>query len=124
MSVAVSTLEDGRAQLVGAVRAQLREKLAHVPADLAEVAILLADEIVTNAIMHGDGGIGLNVVLMADRIRVEVTDASVKSPLVLAPSSERENGRGMAIVDHLASAWGTERRRRGKLVWFELSYER
>ncbi len=121
--MAVSTIEDGRAELVGAVRAQLREKLAHVPPDLAEVAILLADEIVTNAIMHGNGGIGLNVSMLSDRIRVEVTDASARVPLVLAPSAEREHGRGMAIVDHLASAWGTKRRRRGgKIVWFELRY--
>ncbi len=32
----------------------------------------------------------------------------------------RENGRGLALVDALATAWGTEHDRTGKKVWFRL----
>jgi hypothetical protein len=31
------------------------------------------------------------------------------------------SGRGLQIVDHLATDWGVERVPHGKRVWFELS---
>jgi hypothetical protein len=33
----------------------------------------------------------------------------------------RDHGRGLAIVDALASAWGVEPRLLGKAVWFDLN---
>jgi hypothetical protein len=41
-------------------------------------------------------------------------------PRVTSPREDDEGGRGLWLVDRLASAWGTERGRRGKTVWFEL----
>ena len=53
-------------------------------------------------------------------VRVEVADHSPDLPVTreVTPSSSR--GRGMHIVDHVASRWGVQSRRSGKCVWFEV----
>lgn len=95
--------------------------LADAPADVTDAAVLLTGEILTNAVVHGGGWFLLHVDTDPDRIYVEVADSTPGCPMVLHPSSEREHGRGMAIVDAIASAWGTEQRGSHKAVWFELA---
>jgi hypothetical protein len=47
------------------------------------------------------------------------SDASVSlEALSVGPSSE--HGRGLTIVEALASSWGVSRRYVGKAVWFDL----
>jgi anti-sigma regulatory factor (Ser/Thr protein kinase) len=116
----MTTSNVGNAEFVGAVRALIRERLSAVLPEVLDLAVLLADEVVTNAVLHGGGEIGLSVDVTDDRLRVEVKDSSFKLPLVLTPNAEREHGRGMVIVDSLAASWGTEVDRSGKSVWFEL----
>jgi hypothetical protein len=55
------------------------------------------------------------------RVRVEVTDARSAAPRLLGADGMREHGRGLAIVDALATRWGTEHLGTHKTVWFELS---
>lgn len=81
----------------------------------------MAGEVVPNAVIHGGGGFFLEVEVHAGRVRVAVTDANPATPVVLRPSLSRDHGRGMAIVDALASRWGTEHAGTRKVVWFELA---
>ncbi|MGH9089446.1 MAG: ATP-binding protein [Acidimicrobiales bacterium] len=92
-----------------------------VPAEVRDVAVLLTDELVTNALVHGGGRFTLRVDLDDRAVRVAVTDQCRDTPRVLRPSSEREHGRGMAIVDALATTWGTDQLPTHKAVWFELA---
>lgn len=92
--------------------------------DLRDMAVLLTDELVTNALVHGGGQFGLDVELDDDAIRVAVGDGSPDVPRALRPGAELEHGRGMAIVDALASAWGTDQFPTHKIVWFELTLRR
>jgi hypothetical protein len=87
-------------------------------------ALLLLDEVVTNAIQHtvGDVTVCLN---LERRLRVEVTDASDRTPWKRSPTPETETGRGLQIIEKLATAWGTEPLPSGgKCVWFELALAR
>jgi anti-sigma regulatory factor (Ser/Thr protein kinase) len=90
-------------------------------AGIADNAILMISELVTNAILHG--GEGAVLTLLADdlKIRAEVRDSSPAMPVVRSYSETATTGRGMVIVDALASVWGTYAVDGGKVVWFELA---
>jgi anti-sigma regulatory factor (Ser/Thr protein kinase) len=84
---------------------------------------LLVSELVTNAVRHPrrDGFIGVSVELARGRVRVEVSDPGegFSKPSVSAPAPDALGGRGLLIVDRLASRWGVTPGRPTR-VWFEL----
>jgi anti-sigma regulatory factor (Ser/Thr protein kinase) len=83
---------------------------------------LLTDELVTNAIVHAHTKSYLFIRALRDLVRVEVTDPDDRLPSMGSPDTEDLGGRGLVIVNGLASAWGVERTTEGgKTVWFELS---
>jgi anti-sigma regulatory factor (Ser/Thr protein kinase) len=110
----------GDERSVGQARSAIRSLMAEEPAEVRDVAVLLTDEIVTNAVVHGGGEFTLTAELGQASLRVAVADTSPVAPRVLAPDPEQEHGRGMAIVETLATAWGTEGGDTDKTVWFEL----
>ena len=85
-----------------------------------EVAVLLADELVTNAVVHGQGPVRLGIEVTPGFIRVQVSDSARVAPAVQRPSPHDEQGRGLVLVDALSSAWGVEESPQGKSVWFRL----
>jgi anti-anti-sigma regulatory factor len=95
------------------------------PDDLVDRAVLLADELVTNAVMHAGsaGELRLRVELHDERLRVAVHDAV---PRLLHPAAfpgpEAEGGRGLILVEELATAWGVHPRAGGKVVWCVLDH--
>ena len=92
--------------------------------DTVEAALLLASEVITNAVIHGDGMVlvALNRVNGAS-LRIEVSDDGGGMPLIGSQRADAESGRGMAMVEMLSSRWGTDLAvgPLGKTVWFELS---
>ena len=92
---------------------------------MVETALLLVSEVVTNAVVHGSGSPLLDIEVQSDVLRVTVTDEAPGTPQVrrLNPLLA-EHGRGLQLVDALASRWGSNRRLPvGKSVWFELDHE-
>ncbi len=89
---------------------------------LVETAQLLVSELVTNALDHGQGAVGLSISRRGDVLRVEVSDAS-KGPVaqVLRADFEDGSGRGLFLLAALASSWGREPVSDARsTVWFEL----
>jgi serine phosphatase RsbU (regulator of sigma subunit)/anti-sigma regulatory factor (Ser/Thr protein kinase) len=113
-----------------AARALVRSVLAE--ADLEELlneALLLTTELSTNAVEHARTALDVEVV--ADRIGLMVTvsdfAAGPVDELVVGVRNETEEidevaerGRGLLLVDHFASCWGTTYLPTGKGVWFRL----
>ncbi len=98
---------------------------SHDPAIDTDVVALLVSELATNALVHGDGQVRVRVLPRDAGIRVEVGDASPRVPARRTPDLTDEGGRGIALVEALASAWGVKPSPdRGKTVWFELDSER
>lgn len=93
---------------------------ADVSQDTRETALLLATELVTNAIEHGGPPAVLDATVLDRVLRVAVADTSTVAPAPRRASELDERGRGLFIVDSLASRWGTEPRDDGKTVWFEV----
>lgn len=115
-----------RRDLQGVRRARqfLREWLRSVElAGMTEEAELLASEVVTNALVHGDSDVDIHVRRYPERVRIEVRDSDphLALPAPATAEDEAEGGRGLVIVSAVASAWGNSPTGRGKTVWFELS---
>ena len=91
--------------------------------ELVDDAMLLTSEIVTNAVIHAPGAVALHAELYDDGLRVEVHDqASSLATRRPRPGDADEHGRGLAIVEHLATSWSSEERSGGgKVTWFELA---
>jgi hypothetical protein len=81
--------------------------------------ILVVSELVTNAVLHGQGTPVLRLTATAQRLRIEVSDNSSVLP-ALRPSGEN-GGWGLRLVGRLGENWGAARRGTGKVVWCELS---
>jgi CheY-like chemotaxis protein len=88
-----------------------------------DVIELLVSELVTNSIVHGRSDVEISVAVAEEHVRVTVFDAS-REPLVRRePGTEAASGRGLLMLDALATAWGTEFVPGGKNVWFEVRNE-
>jgi anti-sigma regulatory factor (Ser/Thr protein kinase) len=83
--------------------------------ELIHEAILIASELVTNAIRHGqclavDGADSARVALAwqrhAGRVICTVTDRNPRPPVLGSPDRDAESGRGLQVVQALAATWG------------------
>ena len=81
---------------------------------------LLVSELVTNAIVHGGSSADVAVRLTETAVRVSVADRSDGLPRLKDAEAGDTSGRGVSLVDSLASAWGVERLPVGKAIWFEV----
>jgi anti-sigma regulatory factor (Ser/Thr protein kinase) len=103
-----------------AARRFVAAELAAEPQEVRDTATLLASELVTNAILHANTELEVSVTRSSGGLRIEVADDSENSPVVRQYSLEAATGRGLRLVEQVASSWGFERRGTGKAVWFEL----
>jgi DNA-binding NarL/FixJ family response regulator len=88
--------------------------------ELFDVVALLTSELVTNAILHAQSEIELSVSMTPDAIRIDVVDHSAAMPNPRTAAEEDTSGRGLGLVEALATSWGVDERPGGKSVWFEL----
>ncbi|MFF2327390.1 MULTISPECIES: SpoIIE family protein phosphatase [unclassified Streptomyces] len=101
------------------IRAAVRAWGARSRADEVELA---ADELITNALMHTDGGAIVTIRVLTGperRLRVDVEDRSSALPRRRDAGEAGVSGRGLMLVDRLADLWGVEPRGSGKSVWCE-----
>ena len=91
--------------------------------DVMHDAELLVSELVTNALRHGDPDITLQMSTHPPRLGVGVVDRGEADSIAPRnPPPGQPDGRGLMIVDAIASAWGVHPidPPPGKIVWFEL----
>jgi len=93
-------------------------------AEASDEVLLVASELVTNAVRHGEGEVELRVGVDGDCVRIEVLDdghAAVAVP-EREPAPMSIGGRGLILVRQVARRWGTGFDRTGRtLVWAELA---
>ncbi|MDQ0772517.1 PAS domain-containing protein/anti-sigma regulatory factor (Ser/Thr protein kinase) [Streptomyces aurantiacus] len=90
--------------------------------DEPDAILLIVSELVTNALVHTDGQVRLDLTLINNRMRVAVADISPRTPI--KPTSigwEATGGRGILLVEALSATWGTVPVSGGKQVWAELT---
>jgi anti-anti-sigma factor len=98
-------------------------ELALPGSTVVERAVLLADELVTNAVVHAQSELRLRLELRGDRLHIAVRDGGARLlRLVTAPDPEAQGGRGLWLVEQLAAGWGVDRHPGGgKVVWCTLN---
>jgi Stage II sporulation protein E (SpoIIE) len=93
-----------------------------VDADTLDTTALLTTELVSNAIRQTRDELVVTVRLAGGRLRVGVADSSHRRPQLVQVGSRDTSGRGLHLVEVMASRWGVDPDDRGlgKTVWFEL----
>ena len=92
------------------------------PDEIVENAALVVTELVSNVVVHALTDMLLVVDVVPGRVDLRVQDSSPQQPRLQSNSLDAVGGRGLAIVDELAAAWGVEHQRGMKVVWAELDY--
>ncbi|MFE1289997.1 SpoIIE family protein phosphatase [Streptomyces sp. NPDC058751] len=89
-----------------------------------DAALLIVSELVTNALVHTDGQVRLDLTLVNHRLRIAVADNSPRTPI--KPTSigwEATGGRGILLVEAMSATWGTVPVSGGKQVWSEITLD-
>ncbi len=93
-----------------------------LPDELCGDAALVVSELVTNAFLHAPvtDSFELELTRRPHGVRVSLADGSSVRPMIRELSSDLPSGRGMHIVELLATEWGAEDYLGGKRVWVDL----
>jgi anti-sigma regulatory factor (Ser/Thr protein kinase)/anti-anti-sigma regulatory factor len=111
-------------------RAHVREllnywQLALPDTTVVERAVLVTNELVTNAVVHAHTELRLRLELRGDWLHIAVRDNNPRLlRLVTVPDPEAEGGRGLWLIEQLARAWGVQPQSDGgKVVWCALKLD-
>src|SRR3954470_14940269 len=96
----------GEASSIPRARTLMTQRLRDLPDDCLEVVLLLTSELVTNAVRHGGGPVGLHATWGVGGVRVEADERSPERPVLRAVDRDALNGRGLMLIDDLSSGWG------------------
>jgi anti-sigma regulatory factor (Ser/Thr protein kinase) len=109
----------------GLARQQVRAALASWGlGQLEDTAVLLATELVGNAVRHARHGGNELTLRIADTrawLRIDVSDKDPRPPQPHLPAELDESGFGLVLVEALAAKWGVDQATEGKTVWIELA---
>jgi anti-sigma regulatory factor (Ser/Thr protein kinase) len=87
-------------------------------ADLRDQLVLALDEMASNALRHGGGGVRASIRLTEESYLIEVSDAATSSPPTPAVGRDpSEGGLGLYLIAELASDHGWYVRGGAKHVW-------
>ncbi|TDC27589.1 PAS sensor protein [Streptomyces sp. 8K308] len=87
----------------------------------SDLALLVVSELVTNAMVHTQGQVRLDLTLAGDHLRIAVSDSSPRTPV--KPTSvdwEATGGRGLLLIEAVTASWGAVPLSGGKQVWGEI----
>jgi anti-sigma regulatory factor (Ser/Thr protein kinase) len=82
-------------------------------------AVLVTDELVTNAVTHTQAECVLECQVLDATLRLAVHDRD-PTPAVPNNTPGRHGGYGLRIIDALSQKWGNEPEPTGKVIWAEL----
>ncbi len=83
-------------------------------------AELVVTELVTNAVLHAGGPVHVSVRTAQGSLRLAVRDGSRRRPVRPVGDPEAMTGRGLGLIEAVATRWGVQPHPAGKVVWAEL----
>jgi anti-sigma regulatory factor (Ser/Thr protein kinase) len=108
---------------VRAARRYIQERCqdGHFPASTCAEAELLIGELVSNVVRHVGTEARVRVRSSVRGLSVEVRDTGDPAAAVGPVEPSVRGGRGLRVVEVVATSWGVRRCAGGKVVWFDLS---
>ena len=92
--------------------------------DLVDSAVLCVSELVTNVVIHAGTSAELTARVDSETLTVLVRDGGGGGSVQQRPDEQGDplvvSGRGLGMVDQIATAWAAEHGADGTTVWFEL----
>ncbi|MER5460173.1 SpoIIE family protein phosphatase [Streptomyces sp. NPDC002668] len=93
----------------------------NVTTDERDAILLIVSELVTNALVHTQGEVRLDLTFTAERLRVAVSDSSPRAPVKPASMDwEATGGRGILLVEAVSAAYGSVPLGGGKHVFADV----
>ncbi|MFI6931941.1 SpoIIE family protein phosphatase [Streptomyces sp. NPDC050287] len=91
----------------------------------SDAVLLVVSELVTNALVHTQGPVRVDLTLRGDWVRVCVSDSSPRAPAKpVIVDWESTGGRGLLLVEAMSDSFGTTPVAGGKQVWSEVAVPR
>ncbi|MFF3848195.1 SpoIIE family protein phosphatase [Streptomyces sp. NPDC002328] len=88
----------------------------------ADAVLLVVSELVTNALVHTQGSVRVDLMLRGDRLRVSVSDSSPRAPAKpVIVDWESTGGRGLLLVEAMSESFGSVPVAGGKQVYCEIA---
>jgi anti-sigma regulatory factor (Ser/Thr protein kinase) len=88
--------------------------------ELLRDAQLVLSELAANAVLHARSPFSVSIRWRDSSVRILVRDQSPVVPVMRDDSGTTPSGRGIRLVDAIASRWGVDLVPDGKVVWAEL----
>jgi anti-sigma regulatory factor (Ser/Thr protein kinase) len=103
-------------------RRWLRDMLdgAGLTRELLNDTLLVVDELVTNSVLHAATPIVLTLEYTPSSCRCSVSDERASGTLPRLVERADGTGRGLRLVNAIATSWGVERSEAGTTVWAEI----
>jgi anti-sigma regulatory factor (Ser/Thr protein kinase) len=113
---------ESSAAAVGRMRHELGDALNRcgVPDEAHEVVLLVANELAANAVEHVGSEVEVVAAFRSGSVRIAVSDDSPRAPRLRRYDPRARRGRGLQMVDGLASRWNWSADGLGKTVWAEV----
>lgn len=111
-----------RVEAPAQARRHLEQTCPHLsPAVRSDAAIVLS-EVVTNAVLHARTMITIAIECDEAAVAVAVTDNSSEAPRPRGHGDLDEGGRGLLLIEQLATCWGYDASSdgEGKVIWFRI----
>lgn len=106
----------GELSSISVARQAVRDAVSRWSLSGGAEAELVVSELVSNAVLHGWGEIGLRLSHREGRLRIEVEDFNPIAPQTDQRAADYIGGYGIGIVEQLAD-WGWRPAGEGKIVW-------
>ena len=87
---------------------------------LANDMMLIADEMVANAVRHARTPLRVELRRAGERVVLEMTDSSREEPRLIVSQPGEFGHRGIFLIDAIATRWGARWIDGGKVVWAEV----
>jgi anti-sigma regulatory factor (Ser/Thr protein kinase) len=104
------------------VRQWLRDMLrgSGVTSEILGDTLLVVDELVMNSVVHAATPIIVTLEYSREACRCSVRDRCATGPMPRLVERADGSGRGLRLVNAVATAWGVERTEAGTTVWAEI----